>query len=342
MDGCVEERQGVLVDGVEDAATNATLPSSASLLVTGPPGVSSPSPVHSHRTLTDAVSCDIRAHRDEQRVQAGEIGPDTEVAAGEDAEDMDESKYSEDGLGLRVEHISVEECAFLYQEIFVRRAYMKHATLQEGGGDILDVGANIGLFALFCRQQLSGFSDKIYAFEPVEAINSVLGRNLSDVEGTFVCRYGLGAFESASETFVYYPDTPGESSRQLAESAAQRKIMGIDEVHGGRRCHGEIRRLSGVVRQHGISRVQLLKVDVEGDELLVLLGIEDEDWHIFQQVVLEVHDVEHRLARVTALLQRRGFKVIVEQQTSEWDDGSLLLVPLELRLYYVHAIRANC
>jgi hypothetical protein len=27
----------------------------------------------------------------------------------------DESKYSEDGLGLRVEHISAEECAFLYE-----------------------------------------------------------------------------------------------------------------------------------------------------------------------------------------------------------------------------------
>mmetsp|Transcript_41279 Transcript_41279/g.103199 ORF Transcript_41279/g.103199 Transcript_41279/m.103199 type:complete len:143 (-) Transcript_41279:179-607(-) len=119
-----------------------------------------------------------------------------------------------------------------------------------------------------------------------------------------------------------------------------RNIMGSGGGNQGQECYGEVRRLSGVLRENRISRVQLLKVDVEGDELLVLMGIENEDWPIFQQVVMEVHDIEHRLARVTALLQRRGFTVTVEQQTSEWDeDGALLLVPVELRLFYVHAVR---
>ncbi len=59
----------------------------------------------------------------------------------------------------------------------------------------------------------------------------------------------------------------------------------------------------------------MLKVDVERSELDVLLGIEEQDWQKIKQVVLEVHDLDGRVKKVTDLLMQHGFnKITVEQQ----------------------------
>jgi hypothetical protein len=51
----------------------------------------------------------------------------------------------------------------------------------------------------------------------------------------------------------------------------------------------------------------VLKVDVEGAELMVLKGIKDAHWPMIQQVVLEVESFEMR-DKITALLKSKGIK----------------------------------
>jgi len=68
--------------------------------------------------------------------------------------------------------------------------------------------------------------------------------------------------------------------------------------------------LSAVVRQHDVRRIDLLKVDVEGTELDVLRGIDDRHWSRIQQVVLEGHDQNGRLAAIEKLLDRQGFDIV--------------------------------
>ena len=63
--------------------------------------------------------------------------------------------------------------------------------------------------------------------------------------------------------------------------------------------------------------IALLKVDVEGEELEVLRGLDGDDgdgdgggyWPRVRQVVAEAHDVGARLAQLRSLLERRGFEV---------------------------------
>jgi len=47
-------------------------------------------------------------------------------AGGSDA--GDEREYMEDDSGMRVEHMDAAECAFLYDEIFVRRCIPSHVS----------------------------------------------------------------------------------------------------------------------------------------------------------------------------------------------------------------------
>jgi len=71
--------------------------------------------------------------------------------------------------------------------------------------------------------------------------------------------------------------------------------------------------LSNMLAASGVSRVDLVKIDVEGAEEDVLGGVEDADWPRLRQFVIEVHDVNGRLERMTALLQRHGYRTISER-----------------------------
>jgi hypothetical protein len=58
----------------------------------------------------------------------------------------------------------------------------------------------------------------------------------------------------------------------------------------------------------------LLKVDAQSSELDVLLGIENQDWPKIQQVVVEVHNWDGRLEKISTLLKKHGLsKITVEQ-----------------------------
>ena len=61
--------------------------------------------------------------------------------------------------------------------------------------------------------------------------------------------------------------------------------------------------VSNIVQDHNLSKIDLLKIDVERAELDVLSGISKTDWRLISQVVLEVHDVQGRLERILQLLK---------------------------------------
>jgi len=75
----------------------------------------------------------------------------------------------------------------------------------------------------------------------------------------------------------------------------------------------QFRTLSDVIHENVIERIDLLKIDVEKSELDVLSGIQDDDWQMIKQIVLEVHDTNGRLESVTTLLKSHEFELAVEQ-----------------------------
>ncbi len=84
---------------------------------------------------------------------------------------------------------------------------------------------------------------------------------------------------------------------------ASDRVMGMEKVH----C--TLNTLSNIVEQEGVAKIDLLKVDVEGAELDVLLGMNDGTWSKVRQVVLEGHDKDGRLNELKQLLEAKGLKV---------------------------------
>ena len=81
-----------------------------------------------------------------------------------------------------------------------------------------------------------------------------------------------------------------------------------------RRQPCDVRRLSDALQAHGRAPVDLVKIDVEGAEEDVLLGIDDDDWPLLRQFIIEVHDVDGRLDRMAALLEARGYHTVRHRQ----------------------------
>src|SRR5262249_29721396 len=81
-----------------------------------------------------------------------------------------------------------------------------------------------------------------------------------------------------------------------------------------RRVRAPVQTLSRVIEAFAIPRVDLLKIDVEGAEEDVLLGLEPESWSRVRHVVVEVHDVEGRVGRIRDLMESHGLHVVIEQE----------------------------
>ncbi len=66
----------------------------------------------------------------------------------------------------------------------------------------------------------------------------------------------------------------------------------------------------------GHARIDFLKVDVEGAEWDVLLGIDDSLWAKIDQIIVEVHNLENdtRLETVKTLLRAKGFANVTQDE----------------------------
>jgi FkbM family methyltransferase len=245
---------------------------------------------------------------------------------------LDGRSWCELPNGLAVAQLKRNETDFLYREIFEERQYLAHGVALAPDACVFDVGANIGMFSLYVGALVPGA--RIYAFEPIPPVAALLTLN-AELHG-FDIRpqaYGLAA-EEGEATFTYYRNISifsgrfGDESQERATVEAFLRNQSPDEAAPElldellrERLEAETVRcplttVSAVIRREGIERIDLLKVDVEKAELTVLQGVDDADWPKVQQVIVEVHDEDGRLARITSLLERHGFRLTVDQERS--------------------------
>ncbi len=250
--------------------------------------------------------------------------------------------------GLEVAHLNRSETDIIYREIFEDESYLRHGVTLGDGDCVFDVGANIGLFTLFVHHRCRGA--RVYAFEPIPPTFNVLRANVA-LYGLPVRLFECGLSDRATEaTFTFYPQVSAMSgiyadaaedervTRAFMQNQGEMQSGFADELMEGRFA-GEkfvcrLRTLSDVIADEQVDVIDLLKIDVEKSEMDVLAGIGDDDWAKIKQVVLEVHDLDGHLAQATALLDRHGFKVTVEQ------DPTLQQTGLH-NLYAVRPSRSN-
>ena len=201
---------------------------------------------------------------------------------------------------------------------------------------IVDVGANIGIFGLELSKRYKNIN--VFAFEPIEDIYNVLKKNskLSKNENFKVYNYGVSD-KTGEEEFNYFPNSPALSSstNEIAESkedllsALKGTLMHAPKnwwwAHlipaflypyiAGRLIKNPIKTkcviktLSNIIDSIPITRIDLLKIDCEGNELNVINGITSKHWSIIKQIVIEVNDINGRFDYLNKKLTALGYRI---------------------------------
>lgn len=231
-----------------------------------------------------------------------------------------------DRLARRLHHPDISQLFFQVAEIAGEQTYVRHGVRVGPGDTVLDVGANVGVAAVFFAE-LCGAS-VVHSFEPVAPVCELLRANVAGLDGCFVHEQGLSDVARRAR-ITYYPGACAMSGlyadpvrdREVVRTVLLRNGLSSEQAEeslAGRyepqilTC--ELTTLSAFLAHEGVETVDLLKIDVERAELDVLAGVAERDWERIGQVVVEVHDEDGRAAAIGADLGRRGFRVTLDQE----------------------------
>jgi FkbM family methyltransferase len=125
---------------------------------------------------------------------------------------------------------------------------------------VFDVGANCGAASVhFARHHPAA---QVHAFEPGREARSYLERNVASLPDVHVHPFGLSSADR--EARLYHGDD------DLGKASVIRREVNLDESEPV-----ELRAGGAWAAKHGIQRIDILKVDVEGSEVDVLEGLAD-------------------------------------------------------------------
>jgi FkbM family methyltransferase len=242
------------------------------------------------------------------------------------------------------------ETRLILDEILVDKIYFQEGVSISHGDIVLDVGANIGVFALCAAKQ----GAQVYAYEPIPGTFELLQQNIH-LHGldNVVHPRNIGLSERSEEKIMFhYPSMSTWDSwntREDRELVAENlqdaldilktaapvrykalKLLGFKSLQQAlvRDAIGKIlasavkvkcqfETLSGVISQENIRSIALLKLDAELADWQILNGVKAQDWQRIRQVAMEVH-LESDLAPISQFFSERDFsKVSVKKLKGE-------------------------
>ena len=176
------------------------------------------------------------------------------------------------GYTFKIRDFSTFKSSF--KEIFVhedyRLPYSKKTKI------IVDVGANIGLFSIYSviRQPQA----RIYALEADPLNFSILKENIeSNSLKDRIQAFNFAVSSKIGETVFYQSEISGWSSLFKTRGSQDGKPVYIDTIN-----------ISTFCKNHGIKKIDFLKVDIEGAEYDVFLGDRDIFNVSIREIIVEV------------------------------------------------------
>lgn len=187
---------------------------------------------------------------------------------------------------------------WILKETCLDRDYERGARL-ENGWTIVDVGAGMGDFSIHAARQCPGAV--VYAFEPLPESFARLEEHVR-LNGVANVRALPEAIAGSGGTLALYTITGLSGQHRTAGDAAAAKASAIDVL---------ATTLTRALERHGIARCDFLKIDCEGAEFEILLGLPDQTLGRIARIALEYHDhvTEHEHGELVRFLETRGFVV---------------------------------
>jgi FkbM family methyltransferase len=186
----------------------------------------------------------------------------------------------------------------VFNEIFRIEEYRcAKDRIKQAKAPILDIGAHIGLFSLYCRALNPEIM--IYAFEPEENNFNALEKTNQDNN------LRLNLIHAA------IGDVSGPGKIVLSSDNHNHYLANKYEMIENRRTQDTVVfNLTDWCQQNKINKISLLKIDIEGGEYNLFGSLLPEDFKIIESIVLEYHNDQFNNYRVIEeKLRVNGFSV---------------------------------
>ena len=176
--------------------------------------------------------------------------------------------------GLRVRLTEREDVKILWH-IFVRKCYEVSGTESV----ILDLGANVGFFALYAASNAP--RARIYSVEPVPStFQRLTGHLESNGLTTRVTALNSAVGGQMGKRFIALENVPAGQRRLLADGSENAR-PGVEVS-----CNT----LESILDQYNLHTVDLTKMDIEGSEFEVLLATPAAALRRIAQMDIEIHN----------------------------------------------------
>jgi FkbM family methyltransferase len=180
----------------------------------------------------------------------------------------------------------------------------------EPGMTFFDIGANVGVFSVAAGKTLQATQSRIYAFEPCPATFAILEKNLHENGLTSVRAYSMAVSERSGEASLYVNAAMKDGLNSLEDpSHGDAEVVGTVAVRATT--------LDEFIAEHDIPGVDVMKVDVEGAELLVfrgargLLAREDAPLILYEGYSWCTAGFHYHPVEIMWLLETLGYEIFV-------------------------------
>jgi len=203
---------------------------------------------------------------------------------------------------------------YVVEEIFVEGQYTRKGFEIGESDTIVDVGANMGIFALWAAPQVP--NGRIIAIEPIPdlaaCLRASLGKNA--IGNVSLVEKALGSPNSKIE-LSYYPGfniiSHRSDFRRPAYARAKMYLKNLSTWSTPKRLKVDCTSIGRLLDDHEVDRVDFLKIDCEGGEYDIVKNTGLRDWRRIDRLVIEFHEYHksHSHLQLVQVLKNNGFEV---------------------------------
>jgi len=217
---------------------------------------------------------------------------------------------------------------FLRWEIFSHEQYMRAGFELRPDDTVIDVGANIGMFALWAQPQIA--RGKLICVEPNPHALKCLAVNIrrNKLDNVTVVAAAVGGDDGIVQ-FTSFPgleavghradmDAPWFANRSNRLGKIARMLLPLFsfERHSAATAEPiavQQKLLARIMDDNNVTVANFLKMDCEGSECEILRSLEPSDWRRIERAVIEFHDfgAGRNHDEITDMLCENGFEVEV-------------------------------
>lgn len=180
----------------------------------------------------------------------------------------------------------------IFNEIFWKRVYRIPDELLKNPKVIVDLGAHIGFASIYYAMRYP--NAKIYALEASSQNFNLLKSNVQSFQNITPIQKAV----YTQDGFILFDESGLSYNTKISDSGAETEAVSVNTL----------------LNQHGIDKVDLMKIDIEGAERDIL-GENNEWFAKTENIIIELHK-PYGLENLKKDLKHFGFQIITPEPTN--------------------------